>query len=230
MFTHSCTVHVTIFSNGSDWFQILLSYTLVFMHSRALYKHAHIPSSLPPPLTSPSVHRWSWIPHYMDCDSWRVQWREQMWYLDAEQRGRGREKRWWEETRDGEGGEGEGKGRRKKRRRGEGISHTFGESRDYTTESPTRDSTNTWLKFLVQNMSDSYGVLGGNAHTHPAHEDCQCFSPCRIQVTATLVKTGTQTLQEKLHTSLQIDGRKVLHNSNSQSVWAFFCWSRLASE
>ena len=96
---------------------------------------------------------------------------------------------------------------RKGRRKGGGRnqSHTW-RVRDYTTEPPTCDTQAS----SSQNVRQLRGSGWQCAHTHPAHEDCLCFSPCRIQVTATLVKTGTQTLQEKLHTSSQIEGWKIL--------------------
>ena len=75
------------------------------------------------------------------------------------------------ETREGEGDKGERKERRKKRRKGEGISHTLGESG--TTKQSHQHVT---LKLPVHKMSDSYGVLGGNAHTHTQHTKTACVS------------------------------------------------------
>lgn len=94
------------------------------------------------------------------------------------------------------------RGRKGGRRGGGGRnqSHTW-RVRDYKTEPPTCDTQAS----SSQNVRQLRGPGWQCAHTHPAHEDCLCFSPCRIQVTATLVKTGTQTLQEKLHTSSQIE-------------------------
>ena len=136
-----------------------------------------------------------------------------MWYSDAWGAERWGGKRDGERRQEKEGVVREGEREGGRRGGGRNQSHTW-RVRDYTTEPPTCDTQAS----SSQNVRQLRGPGWQCAHTHPAHEDCLCFSPCRIQVTATLVKTGTQTLQEKLHTSSQIEGRKIPHNSNSRSV------------